>query len=153
MSAISQNWEQITANTLANQPDLPQAIRDAVTQPQPKNGGMKIGNIKVANDNGFGVAYAKQHKAIREQASKSTDLTIFAEYLVAPIGSDYEGWFPYGELSLIAGSSGTGKTTIMIRVLDRISRGESVFGHLTTKRNYRIIFHDRSAKSFKRFGG
>lgn len=72
------------------------------------------------------------------------------QYIVESNGTGHEGWFPVGEISLISGSSGTGKTTWLLQVLDKISRGESIFGHNTTPRNYRVILHDRSLPSLRR---
>ena len=72
------------------------------------------------------------------------------EYVVESLGPNYEGWFPFAEGSLSAGSSGAGKTTIMIPLIERASRGENVFGHCTKPRTYRILLRDRSLASFRR---
>lgn len=73
------------------------------------------------------------------------------EYLVDALGEPgYEGWFPKGEVSLIGGSSGTGKTSLMIPMLEKIRLGQSVFGHNAESREYGILLHDRSKKAMRR---
>jgi RecA-family ATPase len=72
------------------------------------------------------------------------------QYIVESRGPDYEGWFPLGEVSLVAASSGIGKTTWMIQVLNNMVHGERVFGHNAKLRGYRIVLHDRSEGSFRR---
>jgi hypothetical protein len=47
------------------------------------------------------------------------------DYVLGPAKTaKFEGWFPLGEVSLIAGSSGAGKTTWALQMLDAQSRGE-----------------------------
>jgi len=66
------------------------------------------------------------------------------EFLVQ---ADGEGWFPKGEVSLIGGSSGVGKTSFVMPMLEQIRRGEPVFGRRTKARDYRVLLHDRSKKA------
>jgi hypothetical protein len=61
-----------------------------------------------------------------------------------------EGWFPLGEISIIAGSSGTGKTTFGLQLLEAQSRGGEYLGHRTFGLPYVIIMEDRSPLSLKR---
>jgi hypothetical protein len=61
-----------------------------------------------------------------------------------------EGWFPKGEVSLIGGPSGAGKTSLMIPLLGKVVNGEDVFGHKTKPREYGILLHDRSKKALSR---
>jgi hypothetical protein len=68
------------------------------------------------------------------------------EFLVETLVKDRDGWFPKGEVSLIGGSSGTGKTSWSIPLLEKVRKGETVYGHTTTPRDYRVILHDRSRK-------
>jgi hypothetical protein len=69
------------------------------------------------------------------------------EYLVEALpGPGNEGWFPKGEVSLIGGSSGTGKTSWSIPILEKIRKGEHVYGHTTKPRDYRVLLNDRSRK-------
>jgi hypothetical protein len=73
------------------------------------------------------------------------------EYLVEALPEPMsEGWFPKGEVSLIGGSSGAGKTSWAMPLLEKIRKGESVFGHATKPRDYRILLHDRSKKGTRR---
>jgi hypothetical protein len=66
------------------------------------------------------------------------------EYLVEAEG---EGWFPKGDVSLIGGSSGVGKTSFVMPMLEQIRRGEDFLGHKTKARDYRVLLHDRSKKA------
>lgn len=73
------------------------------------------------------------------------------EFLVeAKNETGYEGWFPLGEVSLVGGSSGVGKTSLLIPLLERMRSGSEVFGHATKPREYRVLLHDRSRKAMRR---
>src|SRR3984885_15512870 len=72
------------------------------------------------------------------------------EYLVDALSESHEGWFPLGELSLIGGSSGSGKTYWMITLLGKVHRGGDVWGHTARARDYRVLLHDRSPKAMFR---
>jgi hypothetical protein len=72
------------------------------------------------------------------------------EYLVEALSKDHEGWFPKGEVSLIGGSSGTGKTYWFMTLLEKVRVGTEVWGHATKPRDYRVLMHDRGAKAMRR---
>lgn len=73
------------------------------------------------------------------------------EWLVESLdGPDRDGWFPKGELSLIGASSGVGKTSWAMPLLEKIRTGEDVWGHKTKPRDYRVLLHDRSKKATRR---
>jgi hypothetical protein len=72
------------------------------------------------------------------------------EYLVDALSESHEGWFPLGEVSLIGGSSGSGKTYWMITLLGRVHKGGDVWGHPAKARDYRVLLHDRSPKAMFR---
>jgi hypothetical protein len=73
------------------------------------------------------------------------------EYLVDALPEPMqEGWFPKGEVSLIGGSSGAGKTSWAMPLLEKIRKGEDVFGHAAKPRDYRVLLHDRSKKAMQR---
>lgn len=73
------------------------------------------------------------------------------EWLVESLdGPDRDGWFPKGELSLIGASSGVGKTSWAMPLLEKIRNGEDVWGHKTKPRDYRVLLHDRSKKATRR---
>jgi hypothetical protein len=72
------------------------------------------------------------------------------EYLVDALSESHEGWFPLGELSLIGGSSGSGKTYWMITLLGKVHKGGDVWGHKAKARDYRVLLHDRSPKAMFR---
>ncbi len=73
------------------------------------------------------------------------------EYLVDALPEPmHEGWFPKGEVSLIGGSSGAGKTSWAMPLLEKIRKGEDVFGHTSKPRDYRVLLHDRSKKAMQR---
>jgi hypothetical protein len=72
------------------------------------------------------------------------------EYLVEALTKDHEGWFPKGDISLIGGSSGTGKTYWTMAVLEKVRLGGDVWGHKSTARDYRVLMMDRGAKAMRR---
>jgi hypothetical protein len=72
------------------------------------------------------------------------------EYLVDALSESHEGWFPLGEVSLIGGSSGSGKTYWMITLLGKVHKGFDVWGHTAKPRDYRVLLHDRSPKAMFR---
>src|SRR5579871_5002260 len=73
------------------------------------------------------------------------------EYLVDALPEPmHEGWFPKGEVSLIGGSSGAGKTSWAMPLLEKIRKGADVFGHTAKPRDYRVLLHDRSKKAMQR---
>lgn len=73
------------------------------------------------------------------------------EYLVDALPEPmHEGWFPKGEVSLIGGSSGAGKTSWAMPLLEKIRKGTDVFGHTSKPRDYRVLLHDRSKKAMQR---
>jgi hypothetical protein len=73
------------------------------------------------------------------------------EYLVDALTEPmHEGWFPKGEVSLIGGSSGAGKTSWAMPLLEKIRKGEDVFYHTAKPRDYRVLLHDRSKKAMQR---
>jgi hypothetical protein len=73
------------------------------------------------------------------------------EYLVDALPEPmHEGWFPKGEVSLIGGSSGAGKTSWAMPLLEKIRTGADIFGHSAKPRDYRVLLHDRSKKAMQR---
>jgi isochorismate hydrolase len=72
------------------------------------------------------------------------------EYLVEALSDGHEGWAPFGECSLIGAPSGAGKTYFALTVLEKARKGEEVWGHKTTPREYRALLHDRSKKAMGR---
>lgn len=77
------------------------------------------------------------------------------EYLVNPLVEEnatqvHEGWFPKGEVSLIGGASGAGKTSWGMPILEKIRLAEDVYGHTCKSRDYRVLLHDRSKKAMHR---
>ena len=73
-------------------------------------------------------------------------------FLVLPETSDQEGLFPLGELSLIAGASGSWKTTVILFFVWLWSRAERFFGRETCPGNgkYLIVSFDRKENGFAR---
>jgi hypothetical protein len=74
------------------------------------------------------------------------------EFLVDSLeGPGNDGWFPKGELSIIGAPSGVGKTSWAMPLLEKIRRGEDVWGHKVSQpRDYRVLLHDRSKKAMRR---
>jgi len=72
------------------------------------------------------------------------------EYLVESRGAGHEGWFPAGDISLVGGSSGSGKTYWVMTLLEKVRQGAEVWGHKSTARDFRVLMHDRGAKGMRR---
>jgi hypothetical protein len=72
------------------------------------------------------------------------------EYLVNALSKEHEGWFPKGDVSLVGGSSGTGKTYWLMTLLEKVRHGAEVWGHVSTPRDYRVLMLDRGAKAMRR---
>jgi hypothetical protein len=72
------------------------------------------------------------------------------EYLVEALSEAHEGWCPFGEVSLIGAPSGAGKTYFALTVLEKVRKGEQVWEHKSTPRDYRALLHDRSKKAMSR---
>jgi len=72
------------------------------------------------------------------------------EYLVDALGKGHEGWFPKGDVSLIGGSSGSGKTYWVMTLLEKVRLGSQVWGHKAIARDYRVVMHDRGQKGMRR---
>ena len=64
--------------------------------------------------------------------------------LVPRRDSNHAGWFPRGTVSLIAGSSGAGKTVLLTHLLEDIRQGRSVQDHPPLAGEYRLLLVDRS---------
>ena len=88
---------------------------------------------------------ARESAVVMPDSNDRMDEDAPTEYLIDTLpGPGHEGWFPLGEISLIGGSSGTGKTNWLLRVLENVRIGGEVFGHSTKPREYRILTIDRS---------
>lgn len=72
------------------------------------------------------------------------------EYVVNAKSPDHEGWFPKADVSLIGGSSGTGKSYWAMTVLEKVRLSADVWGHATMPRDYRVLMLDRGAKAMRR---
>jgi hypothetical protein len=72
------------------------------------------------------------------------------EYMVNGLTKDHEGWCPRGELSIVGGVSGSGKTYWVMVLLEKVRRGAEVWGHTSTARDYRVLMNDRGPKAMRR---
>jgi hypothetical protein len=72
------------------------------------------------------------------------------EYIVDALSKDHEGWFPKGDVSLVGGSSGSGKTYWVMTLLEKARKGCDIWGHKSQARDYRVLMHDRGAKGMRR---
>jgi hypothetical protein len=90
------------------------------------------------------VIFAPQDEAIEDDSE--------TEFLVESLqGPGNDGWFPFGELSLIGAPSGVGKTSWALPLLEKIRHAQDVWGHKVAKpRDYRVLLHDRSKKAMRR---
>jgi hypothetical protein len=68
--------------------------------------------------------------------------------VLAPLpGRPFSGWFQRGCVHLVAGSSGAGKTTLVLDLLVSQRRGASYLGHVGQRHDFLILFADRGANS------
>ena len=93
------------------------------------------------------------HEELIDQHTPKTDKEIEAQsflYAIPPAKENQEGMFPLGDVSLIGGPSGAGKTTWFLPVLEDIRQAKSVLGRTTNALDYRVLMHDRSLGAFFR---
>ena len=57
---------------------------------------------------------------------------------------NYGAWFPRGEVSLVCGASGSGKTVFTARLLENLRKGVPVLNHPARRAEYRMVLADRS---------
>jgi hypothetical protein len=67
-------------------------------------------------------------------------------FLLDVEGSKF-GHIPLGEISIIGGASGVGKSTLLMPLLEGVRSGGDVLGHKTKQYDYRLVLHDRSKRS------
>jgi Bifunctional DNA primase/polymerase, N-terminal/AAA domain len=72
------------------------------------------------------------------------------DFVLNPLQASDDGWFPRGDVNLIAGPSGCGKTTVMLDLLEKELKGEPVFGHATNQLPYLILMQDRGRRGLRR---
>lgn len=63
--------------------------------------------------------------------------------LLSVRSGEYDGWFGRGRVHLVNGSSGAGKTTLMVDLLHRQRTAEMYLGHLGAGLSSLILFADR----------
>lgn len=64
-------------------------------------------------------------------------------YVVPRRDRNYAGWFQRGQVSLVAGSSGMGKTTLLLYLLEDMRNGRSVRSHPAVTADYLFGLYDR----------
>jgi len=69
------------------------------------------------------------------------------DYVISPPQGAYDGWFPRGDIHVISGSSGSGKSTVMVDLLIKQRHKETVFGHGTNGMPFLVIMADRGANA------
>jgi len=72
------------------------------------------------------------------------------EYVIAPLDGKGDGWFPLGDVSLVGGASGTGKTTWLFQMLHDQKQGRLVLGHQTRTLLFHVLAYDRGKNAFTR---
>ena len=70
--------------------------------------------------------------------------------LTDPARTDQEGLFPEGEISLVLGPSGAGKTTWLLQFIQRWSKGDNFFDRPVCERDFLFLSFDRSSDSLER---
>jgi hypothetical protein len=66
---------------------------------------------------------------------------------------EFEGWNPLGAVSLVAGSSGAGKSTVYIELLRQQANREGVFGRATNGLSFHAFLADRDELALMRTFG
>jgi hypothetical protein len=72
------------------------------------------------------------------------------EYVLAPLPGADDGWFPVGDISLVGGASGSGKTTFLFDLLFTQKQGFPFWGHLSHGLTFHVLAYDRGTKAFLR---
>lgn len=72
------------------------------------------------------------------------------EYVISPVEGQEDGWFPLGDISLVGGASGTGKTSLIFEMLHKQKQGYPFLGHTTFKRLFHVFAYDRGKNAFER---
>ncbi len=72
------------------------------------------------------------------------------DFLVQPASRDSDGMFPLGDISVVAGPSGGGKTTWLFQFILKWKRGEHFLGRETRPKPFAFISYDRSTRAFER---
>ena len=79
-----------------------------------------------------------------------------ADYALLPLRAKFDGWFGRGRVSIVGGSSGAGKTSLVCDLLHKQWRKSCVLGHVGAGLRPLIIFADRgelsNAETFDRLG-
>lgn len=70
--------------------------------------------------------------------------------VLGPLSGQTDSVFPIGNVSLIAGGSGSGKSTWAYDLLEHQQNGASFIGRETHKRPFHVLMHDRSERSLQR---
>lgn len=65
------------------------------------------------------------------------------DYIVAPEEGQWDGWLPRGSISMIGGSSGSMKSSIMFDLLRTQSEGKYFLGHRTFGLPFLVLMADR----------
>ena len=68
------------------------------------------------------------------------------KHILEPSEHRQDGWFDVGGVSLLGGSSGVGKTTLMLELLYRQYQGHLVLGRQTNKVRFHVLTVDRPPK-------
>lgn len=101
-----------------------------------------------ALSNQTAVSGAKAGKEANRTSPSGRDSAF--DYLVDAASEDQEGLFPMGEVSLVAGPSGAGKTTWLLQFILALRSGKEFFGRKTNPRPYAFLLFDRSENGLKR---
>jgi AAA domain len=110
------------------------------------------------NDTSSGEARKHRYQLVRfEKGLRNINRKVCLDhpvfsFLALPERDDQEGLFPRGELSLIAGASGSWKTTVFLAFIKTWTNGDRFFGRRTCRGNgkYLIVSFDRSKNGFAR---
>lgn len=68
------------------------------------------------------------------------------DFVLNPLSSKADGWFPLGDVSLVGGASGSGKTRLIWKILSAQLAGEKIFGHVTNRYPFLVIAADRGRR-------
>ena len=115
------------------------------------------GDTRVPRESAPSTERGQPHLAPSDTFTRPAVNVEFGDAILAPLPDvPYSGWFNRAAIHAVGGSSGAGKTTLMLDTLRRGRRGEAVLGHVGQRHEFLVIFADRgkvsNRETFERMG-
>lgn len=150
-----QEIDQIVAHVFKKEP-----TEFTLADGHPKLTSYSDGLIVFATEEAYKEHIYQKHKEQPEEGPKEFKFPKVpgkvCEYVLMPRVSKFDGWFGRGRVSLVGGSSGAGKTTLICDLLNQQWKKAQYLGHVGSGLLPLIIFADRgelsNAETFDRLG-